>query len=260
MEPLGELQSLPLPLEAQCTAQVRGRGEVLIESDYLPRVVACENGAAPPAALRAQAISARGYLYYKLGQDGFITDGTEDQVYSCAQAPLDQHYEAVEATRGTILGYRGTTVAAFYVAGAIPSAPDCRPQVGDPDRSNTERYVTYNEGQSGDEVFQSPLGFVHPENLANRGCASQNGASCLASRGRDHEAILRFYYGEDIELVVLEGCESDLAPRGPGSEAGSRTSEGALGCRHVETSSAGSVWTALLFAALAAVVRRRGAA
>jgi hypothetical protein len=154
-------------------------------------------------------------------------------------------------TRDIILSHRETVVAAFYVAGAIPSTSDCMPEASDRDPSNTERFVTYNEGQRGDEVFQSPLGFVDPENFANRGCASQNGARCLAEGGRGHESILRFYYGEDIELNLLESCESD-AGRIP-----SKTSEGGFACQHVQAARSSSLVSLLWVLAVAGLLRRR---
>src|SRR5262245_46539904 len=64
------------PLEARCSAEVTGSGTVDVETDYLPHVIACENGAASFEALRAQAIAARSYLYYKLETSGSIGDGT----------------------------------------------------------------------------------------------------------------------------------------------------------------------------------------
>jgi hypothetical protein len=34
---------------------------------------------------------------------------------------------------------------------------------------------------------------------------SQNGSSCLATAGDDVDTILRFYYGDDIEIVTATG-------------------------------------------------------
>lgn len=203
------------PLVAYCEANVEGSGVVAVEDDYLPHVVACENGAADFAALQAQAVAARSYLYYKLGRQGSIADGTGDQVYTCGRPPGPQHFEAAESTRGQVLRYRGTLIAAFYVAGAIPSTADCRPAAGDRDPTSTEQWVTYNEGRSGDDLEQTQLGWVDPGNLANRGCKSQNGANCLSRAGRSYEEILHFYYGEDIELVTAEGACVEPPPPPP---------------------------------------------
>jgi uncharacterized protein (TIGR03382 family) len=102
--------------------------------------------------------------------------------------------------------FEDAPIAAFYVAGAIPSTDDCRPAPGDRDPTSTERWVTYNEGRSGDEVVQTELGFVDQRNFANRGCKSQNGANCLSERGFTWEQIVRFYYGEDIGLLRTDGA------------------------------------------------------
>lgn len=194
-------------LAARCTVEVIGVGEVDVETDYLPHVVQCENGAADYEALKAQAVAARSYLYYRLATgDGTIVDGQRDQVYSCGRTPTMEHVRAVQETSGEVLMYQGTPVAAFYVAGAIPSQRDsCIAIPGDLDYSDTERYVTPNWEYIGDGVAQTPLGWIHPANLANRGCKSQNGAHCLAEAGWSYEDILLFYYGADIEHVAASG-------------------------------------------------------
>ncbi len=197
------VESRQLALEAYCEASVVGVGLVEVETDYLPHVITCENGAASFEALEIQAIAARSYLYYKLDRSGEITDGTGDQVYTCGREPSIEHQMAVDATSGQVLQYMGIQVAAFYVAGALQNPPTCI--AGPDDPSNTERYVTYNLGKAGDQIDQTILGFVDPSNYANRGCMSQNGSDCLADEGFDAEYMVRFYYGEDIELVSAEG-------------------------------------------------------
>lgn len=192
-------------LAAYCTATIQGSGAVDVEEDYLPRVVACENGAADDEALRAQAVAARSYLYYKLDRGDPIADGQSDQVYTCGNPPNQRHYDAVATTAGEVLRYRDTPVAAFYVAGAVPSSDDCVALPGDNDYSSTEHYVTYNWGNAADGLEQTTLGWVNAGNYANRGCQSQNGADCLSEHGWPYEDILRFYYGMDIEHVVAEG-------------------------------------------------------
>ena len=80
-------------VEAFCDATVNtasGPVTVDVETDYLPRVVTCENGNAAPAALEAQAIAARSYLYYKL--ERFI------QYEISNGAPLKGTYPPDEAT------------------------------------------------------------------------------------------------------------------------------------------------------------------
>jgi hypothetical protein len=198
----------PSSRAAFCEAMVNRRGVVDVETDYLPHVIQCESGDVSLEALKAQAVAARSYLYYKMDRSGTIADGTSDQVYSCGRQPTANHMLAVSSTAGQVLQYRGTQVAAFFVAGSKQSGPSCRGGPDDPTR--TERYVTYNEGRSGNSINQSTLGVVSSSNLANRGCMSQNGAACLASVGRRYGDIIKFYYGSDIELVQTQGpCVRD---------------------------------------------------
>jgi len=203
--PLPRTGTIRSAVTAYCTAQVNGVGVVDVETDYLPHVIQCENGGASLEALKAQAVAARSYLYYKLDSSGSINDGTSDQVYSCGSSPGPQHYQAVDETAGVVLTYSGVTVCAFYVAGAIPSAASCVATGSDNDYSNTEHYVTYNWGLSGNNIEQTTLGWVDPGNVYNRGCKSQNGADCLSDNGWGYADILRFYYGADIGIETAVG-------------------------------------------------------
>jgi len=218
--PDGEPEVVPAPFEGFCEIEVDGIGTLDLEGDYLPHVVQCENGGAGPEALAAQAISARSYAYYKIQTSGRIADGTSDQVYSCGKTPALEHVEAVERTRGVVLAYADVPIAAFYVAGAKPSDREtCVAVAGDDDPTNTERWVTYNEGRAGNEVEQTPLGWVDPSNVRNRGCMSQWGSRCLEERGDSFATIARFYYGADIVLARAEGCApapTSFAPPPPG--------------------------------------------
>ncbi len=190
---------------AYCTATVNGVGQVDVETDYLPHVVQCENGGAPLEALKAQAVAARTYLYYKLDTSGSVNDGTSDQVYSCGATPSALHIQAVQETAGQVLTYNGSTICAFFVAGGIPSASSCVWASGDSDPTGTEHYVTYNWNLSGSNIEQTTLGWVSPSNVYNRGCQSQNGAHCLADEGWGYQDILRFYYGMDINIETAVG-------------------------------------------------------
>ncbi len=218
-DPDDEPGTLRLPVEAYCSVNVRGVGWVDAETDYLPRVIQCENGGAGPQALRAQAVAARSYMYYKMETSGSIADGTGDQVYSCGRTPGPEHHAAVRDTAGEFLIYRGVIVCAFYVAGSNPSnRSTCVAAASDPDPTNTERYVTYNEGRSGNDVIQTTLGWVNPANYRNRGCKSQWGSRCLDTRGYGYRDILRFYYGADIGIETAVGpCVA--TPCTPSAEA-----------------------------------------
>lgn len=192
-------------LEAYCTAQVEPVGILDVETDYLVRVLACERGEVHAEALKAQAVVSRSYLYYKLDTADLITDSPSDQMYTCATITLPTYVDAVNATSGEVLMYEGVSVCTFYVSGAVLLGDNCIAGAGDPDPTDTEQYVTYNWNKSGDDIDQSALGFVSPENPLNRGCMSQNGAVCLAEAGWGYHDILRFYYGMDIEVVRAEG-------------------------------------------------------
>lgn len=207
------------PLDAYCSAHVIGVGDVDVETDYLPHVVQCENGGADFEALKVQAVTARSYLYYKLETSGQVADGTGDQVYSCGRDPSPDQIRAVQETSGVYLSYEGVTVAAFYVAGAHGTPPECAGDGSDP--TSTEHWVTYNDGRSGNDLIQTELGWVNDGNLRNRGCASQNGADCLAEGGRGWRDIIRFYYGADIGIEQATGdCVGPLPEEGGGGGAG----------------------------------------
>lgn len=176
-----------------------------MEDDYLAHVVTCENGSASFEALKAQAVAARSYAYYKIVKGGQIADGQSDQVYTCSRKPSSEHYAAVNATSGEVLMYQSEVIAAFYVSGAIPSSASCVATSTDSDPLGTENYVTYNEGKSGTDLTQTTLGWVNAGNIYNRGCMSQNGSHCLAQNGYLYRDILRFYYGADIQIEKAIG-------------------------------------------------------
>ncbi len=203
-----EAVPVPPPPEAYCTIMVDGVGAVETETDYLPHVITCENGGADLEALKAQAIAARSVAYYAMETGGSICDGTGCQVYTCGATPGAKHYQAVEETSGLYLRYNGNLTYGFYVAGDPQTAgPAC---VGNDANASTEKFVTYNEGKTGTNVEQTTLGWVFDPGDAgygqNRGCLSQWGSRCLeASNGYDYVQILRFYYGDDIEIVQVQG-------------------------------------------------------
>jgi len=217
------LSFFPLEAAAQFDAlssiNVTGSGLVSTESDYVPNVVKCENGLASFEALKAQAVAARTFAYYKMDLQGFINDGTGDQVYSCAGSAGTIHHQAAQATEGEILYVRDdlgglqedVLIASFFVAGAIPSGPfdPNNPGVivdpGDSDPTNTEQWVTYtyDSGVFGRFNQGSPLGFqgsTSNPNWPNRGAQSQNGADYLSDNSVSYLDILKYYYGADIQV------------------------------------------------------------
>lgn len=208
---------VPAPLPgAHCEIDVDGVGTLDMEGDYLPHVIQCENGGANLEALKAQAIAARSVAYYAIETSGSICDSQGCQVYTCASSPSATAYQAVEETSGIYLMYNNTLTYGFYVAGdANTSPPSCVGVSG-----STEGWVTYNEGNSGFDVEQTALGYIHDPGDAgygqNRGCMSQNGAACLEdNNGYDYVDILRFYFGDDI---ILQQGEGSCVTPPPGEE------------------------------------------
>ena len=203
----------PLP-EAFCEIHVTGQEDFDIETNYLPRIVFCENGGADFEALKAQAIAARSVTYYEAALDGSICDSQACQHASCkgsaaatlAEVP-EEVFRAVEETSGMYLMYEGTLTYGFYVAGSQTfQTGTCEGVEGG---AATEKWVTYNDGLDGHDVEQTRLGSrFDPDDAEygqNRGCMSQWGARCLEKDGADALDILHYYYGEDIEIVQAPG-------------------------------------------------------
>lgn len=216
--PPDDLATLRQPVNPPCTVSVEGIGAVHIEDEYVAGVVACENGNASMEALKAQAVQARGYLYYVLSTGRTeIRNSQADQVFRCTYTtPGPRHFEAARATRGEYLRYDGQLTAPFYVAGAIPASADSGPTAeacqgpGGNDPTDTEKWVTYNQGLAGCDINMTPLGWIPGDgdcnrNPQNRGCASQNGQACLANRGWFYHEMFPYYYGDDIELSLAGG-------------------------------------------------------
>ena len=224
MDPV-EPQALPAPDDAICSIKVTGKGTKQMETDYLPHVIACEAPAnADLEMLKAQAIAARSYAYYSAVADGGICDSQGCQVFSCGNNPKDIHRQAVEDTAGVVLSYKEILTVGFFVAGDSTPNADCSGNSSGV--AGTEKWVTYNEGNSGHGVEQTKLGWRHKTTDAdygqNRGCLSQWGAQCLAEdRGYKALDILRYYYGDDIELRFTEGaCVGDTDVGGGGGDGG----------------------------------------
>lgn len=212
------LASAQTEFNALSTISVTGSGLVPTESDYIPNVVKSENGLASFEALKAQAVAARTFAYYKMDIQGFINDGTGDQVYSSPGSPQQIHFDAAAATEGEILWVRDNIgaqkdvlIASFYVAGSIPTGPfnAASPGIisdpGDSDPTNTQQWVTfpYANGQIGGFNQGTPLGFqgsVSNPNWPNRGAKSQNGADYLSDNSVNYLDILKYFYGADIQL------------------------------------------------------------
>jgi hypothetical protein len=214
---------------AYCSIDVNGVSKDA-ELDYLPHVITCENGGASLEALKAQAIAARSVAYYSMATKGTICDGQGCQVYSCGAAPAAKHLQAVQETAGLYLSYDSLLTYGFYVAGDTNTSP---PSCQGSGSGGTEKYVTYNEGKSGADVQMTTLGYIPPGQPVygqNRGCMGQWGARCLENdKGYTYDAILRFYYGADIQILQAAGpcvVPVNQPPQGYLDEAGCTTIRG----------------------------------
>jgi uncharacterized protein (TIGR03382 family) len=232
------------------TVYVGSAGAISVENDYLPQVVCCENGAAPKVALEAQAVMARTYMYFRSAADGMGTQakpftGTQsDQAYFCKTAVSQACKDAVVATKDQITAYTngaGKRIAnvSFFVDGPRPAClanktcscpkPAATTPMTPQDHATCDcfawssngianpAYVTYNWSRTGTDVEGSTIGST--SNESNRGCASQNIQACLAYAGWTYPDLLRFFYGQDIELVhpdgTLVGTDTDAGMVGP---------------------------------------------
>lgn len=199
-----------------------------VETDYVPNVVQSENGAntVHEEALKAQAVAARSFLYYKMNDFGYIGDGQSDQVYTGSGTPPNaRHLAAARDTEREVLrwgnGSNDVTIASFYVSGARPSSETGSAPFGvaeippDSDPLNVERHVTYNRGLAGNSIDQTSQGFqtTPVSNFPkNRGSMSQNGSDFLADNGWNYRDILRYYYGADIHFEVARTPASGTKP------------------------------------------------
>jgi len=97
---------------------------VLGLEDYLLGVVPCEIGpinARTLEAAKAQAVAARSYTLSRLGQrqglgHGLFDSYLRDQEYRGIERETDFSRQAVVATRGEVIEYRGAICEAFYHA------------------------------------------------------------------------------------------------------------------------------------------------
>lgn len=214
-----QLAEVNAPTKAVCSILVTGTGNLDIESEYLPNVIACEaSGSAGLETLKAQAIAARSVTYYEALGDGSICDSQGCQVMSCGRKPSALHYQAVQETAYQYLTHSGLVTYGFYVSG--DASPDSTSCVGK-SSVNIEKYITYNDGLSGASVKMSKLGYIPKGGGVfgqNRGCMSQNGSVCLEKQGKSHLDILRFYYGADIEVRTGVACSGAPPPPAPTPE------------------------------------------
>ncbi len=203
-------------------------GRMSVEVEYIPGVVHCELGGSDEgAALEAQAVASRTYLYRYLQRRGLDAEVPLTSRFQCWKAGASQRArDAARYTADIILQFRGKPISANYVAGARALTMDCRPRSPEDNGYDheswdemrdlylearaegrkrpftgpawTEVVVTRNEGKRGDDVAHTPMG---RRSNRNRGAMGQWAAICLArDAGYEVYDILRYFYGDDIEL------------------------------------------------------------
>ena len=133
--------------------------------------------------------------------------------------------QAVQETSGMYLSYSNTLTYGFFVAGdsGVRAAVVRRIEP-----RTTEHWVTYNEGKTGSEVDADRPGLVFQPGDAgygqNRGCMGQWAARCLEnSNGYDYQGILRFFYGDDIQILQAQGSCVDSSADGGAARAAPAT-------------------------------------
>jgi len=211
------------------------RGAMAVEDTYLPGVVQCEVGGFRkwPAVLEAQAVAARTYLLAHLLRKGPLAEVPLTSRFQCWKADASgASVAAVRATTDRVMHTFGEVLDANYAAGIKHRENDCAP--APPARAGydqgtwadmrevwkrarkdgrrrpfdgvswTELLVTDNGARDGLAVEPTPFAAVR---ATNRGAFGQWAAACLARvRGYDHVALLRHFYGRDLELSAVSGA------------------------------------------------------
>lgn len=163
-----------------------GADEVKLDiEEYLRGVVPSEMyESANIEALKAQAICARTYAYYR--RNSLLSDTANHQAFRAGKIGKNPHSdEAIAATRGMVLTYDGKLVNCFY----------CASNKGETKRSGdvwSTHYPYYvNKADEWDEAARKEreiTSFGHGIGL------SQHGAMWAARHGVSCESILAFYY------------------------------------------------------------------
>ena len=190
---------------------------------YVARVV---TGEGPPGAgeaamegRRALAVAARTYVAHAMKLSSSLgtaanpirnSDGF--QVVAKTADPLA--VRAADDTQSVVLAHDGKLMLGNHVAGSVWK-PGASSGATSDKVAPTERLVTYNEGLEGAAVKKAPNGGPTAD---NRGGLSQNGAYELARQGKRADAILRFFYGADADLV-FRGKDGNLYKVGANGDA-----------------------------------------
>ena len=173
---------------------VYGTGEVLLDiEEYLRGVVPSEMyESADIEALKAQAICARTYAAYR--RDSVLTDSGNHQAFRAGKIGKNPRSdEAIAATRGMVLTYKGKLVNCFYSS----SSHGQTKRSGDVWRTHYPYYV--NKADEWDEAAREGINFT---SFGHGVGMSQHGAMWAAWHGVSCASILAFYY-EGCALTTL---------------------------------------------------------
>lgn len=131
------------PEDVTVTVNVNGALKEMAAEEYIFHVVAGEMPVSyEPEALKAQAVAARTYLYYKIAIGGcknggdICTDSRHCQAFrddERLKADWGGRYEenaqkirdAVQATKGEVILYNGKPVCALYHSSSLGTTEDC---------------------------------------------------------------------------------------------------------------------------------------
>ncbi len=225
---LREHELLPRRSYLPACVDTENEGPLLTESEYIAGVVDCELAwfTKDPAALEAQAIAARTFLAAHLARKGEDTPLPMGPRFQCWRSPRPRAVEAAQLTEDLILEHEGRVIRANYASGTPKLSKACRALP--PQKSGyrfkswgemrayykrarsqgrrsifkgyrwTEILVTRNQGRRGKAVQAT----IHAQpDAQNRGGFGQYAAACLAKKGYGTFQILRYFYGEDVELA-----------------------------------------------------------
>ena len=176
LHPAGSSESPDEPEDVIVSVNVNGTLKEMTVEDYIFHVVAGEMPVSYESeALKAQAVAARTYLYYKIAIGGcknggdICTDSHHCQAFRDDERLKadwgDQYKEnaqkirdAVDATRGEVILYNGKPVCALYHSSSLGTTEDCSAvfgtdlpylvRVSSPDRNDVKelyRTVTFTE-------------------------------------------------------------------------------------------------------------------
>ncbi len=133
----------PTPCSKQINVNINGAVTPMDSEEYIMCVVAGEvSPNYAPEALKAQAVAARTYLYYKMSNGGCANGGdicadyahcqafkSNEQMISQWGSKYDIYYsaikQAVTETSGEIVKYDGMPICALYHSSSVGKTEDC---------------------------------------------------------------------------------------------------------------------------------------